>query len=156
MKTFGALLITSTLAVSCSGCAFLFKGLAGEATSKTFHVESSPSEANVTVDGVSYGRTPTDVSLPRDHGVTIVVTKDGYQEGDLTPKRHPDMPWVLWDWGTCVVLLCLITVTADAASGAWSTYSGDQVSVQLKPSVGGGPPFPGSSRRDGPPEPLGQ
>ncbi len=135
----------------CSGCAFLFKAPAGEATEKTFHVDSSPPGANVTVDGRSYGQTPVDVYLPREHGVTIVVTKDGYQEGDLVPHRHPDLPWVIWDAVTCIAFfVCIIPILADQASHAWSTYDGDSGSVQLKPVP---PPPPAISPAASPPSP---
>jgi hypothetical protein len=129
------LIVMSALIVAgCNGCAFMFKGLAGDGR-QTIHVQSVPSQADVSTDGMFRGATPTDVPMPRGHNSTIVVTKDGFQEGDVVLRRRADVPWFLWDIATCVVPVTLcIPVLFDAISSAWMTYDDDELTVKLKPA----------------------
>lgn len=74
------ILLNSLIAVSAlyiSGCASMF----GDNT-RTVKVNSKPSGANVYLNGINYGVTPTSINLPNylytDH--TIIVKKSGYQD----------------------------------------------------------------------------
>ena len=78
MKQLLSKLITiSVVAFSISGCASMF----GDNT-RSITVKSQPSGANVYVDGVRYGTTPTVISLPNFlwNNPSLVVKKDGYED----------------------------------------------------------------------------
>jgi hypothetical protein len=41
--------------------------------------------------------------MSRGHNSTIIVTKEGYQEGDVVLSRRADTPWFFWDIATCII-----------------------------------------------------
>jgi hypothetical protein len=76
-KLLSSLAIISTISLSVSGCASLF----GD-NNRQITVKSQPSGANIYVDGINYGTTPSVISLPTYvwNGQPIIVKKSGFQD----------------------------------------------------------------------------
>jgi hypothetical protein len=64
------------------GCLYLQNG-----KSQDVRFESSPPGAQVTVNGIQYGATPTQVTLSRCESYTVVVDKAGYKSGTVLLSR---------------------------------------------------------------------
>lgn len=117
-----------TLAIACafvlfsSGCATLFSGTDEEIT-----FNSSPSGAEVVVDGIIVGTTPTTVEIDRpgleDQDVTIEL--DGYETRTFELDKEFNTTSILniFFWPGFVV---------DALTGALFRYDKDTYSVNLE------------------------
>ncbi len=114
------------LAVSTTGCAWMFKG-----SKQEVEFISVPGEADVRLDARYLGATPTKAEIDRNASQNILVTKEGYADQHARVQRHPDTAWWFWDIGTCVVPVTLcIPLLVDAISGAWFSLD-DDVRVKL-------------------------
>lgn len=116
------------LALSSTGCAYMFKG-----SQQEVRVTAVPGESDVRQENRYLGATPTTIEVDRNTARNIVVSKDGFKEQHIQFKRTIDTPWMFWDVATCAVpvMLC-IPLLADALSGAWASVE-DDVRVKLEP-----------------------
>ncbi len=64
------------------GCLYLQNGKTQEV-----RFESTPPGAQVIVNGIQHGSTPTEVTLSRCQNYTVVVDKTGYKSGDVFLSR---------------------------------------------------------------------
>jgi hypothetical protein len=64
------------------GCLYLANG-----KTQVVRFESSPPGAQVVVNGIQYGSTPTEVTLSRCENYTVVVDKTGFKSGDVFLSR---------------------------------------------------------------------
>lgn len=115
------------------GMLMLLPALAGCATllaRKTTPVSmnSNPTGAEVWIDGNRAGTTPVTVTLDHRQEHVVVFTKDGYAESSCRLNRKVGAGWVVLD-----VVLGLIPVIVDAATGAWQSLDSDVCNVQLTP-----------------------
>lgn len=111
-----------------SGCATIVKG-----TTQGIPVTSEPPGADVLVDGMLVGTTPTDVEMKRKRDHLVTIKKDGYET-----KTVP----VLKNIGGAVfgniIAGGLIGWGVDAASGAQNNLTPKTISVILAPVKEGG------------------
>ncbi|MBE0664273.1 MAG: PEGA domain-containing protein [Candidatus Aminicenantes bacterium] len=114
-KSIAVLCIISFL--SLSGCATLFKG-----TSEKVNMESSPVRADVYVNGQFMGKTPMQLNLAVKRSYAIEFRAKGYQSRTYHINNRVGAGWVILD-----VLLGLVPVIVDAATGAW--YHLDQKNI---------------------------
>ncbi|HUU05569.1 MAG TPA: PEGA domain-containing protein [Patescibacteria group bacterium] len=114
-KSIAVLCIISFL--SLSGCATLFKG-----TSEKVNMESSPVRADVYVNGQFMGKTPMQLNLAVKRSYAIEFRAEGYQSRTYHINNRVGAGWVILD-----VLLGLVPVIVDAATGAW--YHLDQKNI---------------------------
>ncbi len=115
------LLMTLPLLVAC---ATIMHG-----TSQQIGVSSSPTGAQVTVDGMQHGVTPVVVDLKRNDRHTIRVAMAGYQPFEMDLTRSVSG----WVWGN-LVFGGLIGLAVDAISGGLYKLSPEQVTAQLQKS----------------------
>ena len=106
----------------CSGCATIISG-----TSQVMTFQSSPTGAEVFVNGVPVGVTPLTVTVARRKGTKVLIQKHGYREQTFVLKTKLE-PWF---WGN-VVVGGLLGSTTDAATGATVEYSPDQYYTVLE------------------------
>jgi len=114
-KNIAIMCIVSML--SLSGCATLFKG-----TAKKIDMQSSPEKAEVYVNGQFMGITPLQLNLSVKHSYAIEFRAEGYQPRVYHINNRVGAGWVVLD-----VILGLVPVIVDAATGAW--YNLDQVNI---------------------------
>jgi hypothetical protein len=114
-KCMAVLCIISFL--SLSGCATLFKG-----TVEKVDMESSPVRADVYVNGQFMGKTPLQLNLAVKRSYAIEFRAEGYQPRVYHINNRVGAGWVILD-----VLLGLVPVIVDAATGSW--YYLDQKNI---------------------------
>lgn len=110
------------LLVFFSGCATLFKG-----STQVLPVNSDPAGAEVFVDGVSVGRTPIQLRLVVNKPYTITVRSETGQERTVQVVNQLGTLWLVLD-----ILVGLVPVIVDAATGAWYELQPGQVNVVLR------------------------
>lgn len=118
---------------SLVGTVLLIPGITGCATllaRKTTPVSmnSNPVGAEVWIDGNRAGTTPVTVTLDHKDEHVIVFTKEGYTETSCRINRKVGAGWVVLD-----VVLGLLPVIVDAATGSWNSLDADVCNVQLAP-----------------------
>jgi len=113
----GALFASTFLA----GCATLFSG-----TSDDIRFESDPSGAEVVIDGIERGETPTTVTVSRDafNDKRVTLQKEGYQDEVFRLRK---------DFATVAILNLgnFLFWGIDALSGAMFKYQPTQYSQEL-------------------------
>jgi len=113
------------LTVLSSGCAAILG-----TKQKSFDLQSTPSGAEVFVDGNRIGTTPVKVKLSNQKEHTFVFRKEGYKEASCTLVRGTGAGWVILD-----ILAGVVPVVVDAATGSWSQTKGSACSGTLEPQV---------------------
>lgn len=131
--TIAALLIITLSGIP--GCATIVH-LGG---SEELNVTSEPSGAKVVVDGMERGITPVAVDVERKKPHKILVSKDGYQESQLSVDSS--LSW--WIAGN-IVFGGLVGLLVDVLSGGGYTIDPDKLAVTLQSSSIGPVESPGS------------
>ena len=122
MKRTATAVVTATLFLfHISGCASIFKG-----ANEDVKVESSPSGAEVVVNGQPKGTTPVTLSLESKETYDFTFKKKGYEDRHLSVGHGLGAGWVVLD-----VLLGIIPVVVDAVTGAWYSLDRTSISVEL-------------------------
>jgi hypothetical protein len=120
------LLFVGTLLVVFTGCATIVKG-----TTQTIPVSSDPSGADVRLDGLLYGQTPTTLEVKRKRNHLILIEKTGYQ-----PKSVPITKNIGGAvWGN-ILAGGLIGWGVDATSGAQYNLTPEVITVKLELATG--------------------
>ena len=117
MKQLSVLLLAFVL---CS-CGALFIP-----STKDITVNSTPVEANVSINGLEYGLTPVTIELDNNVSHTIVVSKEGYETVSCVLYAKIKTEIIVLD-----VLGGLIPVVVDAATGSWRSLEKTDCSVIL-------------------------
>lgn len=118
-----------------SGCATVIKG-----TTQTIPVSSDPAGADVIVNNVLTGTTPTEIELKRKRDHLITIEKDGYAAASVPVLKSVGGAV----WGN-ILAGGLIGWGVDATSGAQYNLNPETVFVRLRPTGGGGGPEEESS-----------
>lgn len=116
-----ALALLASLAF-LAGCASIMHG-----TTQQIAVSSSPTGAQVSVNGMQHGITPVIADLKRKDGHIIKVTLDGYQPFEMGLTRSTSG----WVWGN-IVFGGIIGLAVDAMTGGLYKLAPEQVSAQLQ------------------------
>lgn len=104
-----------------AGCGTIIHG-----ASQDVGISSSPTNAQVSVNGASVGTTPLTTSLRRKDHHTVRVELDGYQPYEATFTRSVSG----WVWGN-IVFGGLIGLAVDAISGGLYKLTPEQLHAQL-------------------------
>jgi hypothetical protein len=100
-----------------SGCATLFKG-----NTERVDMQASPVQADVYINGILMGKTPLQLKLQSKKEYAIEFRAEGYQPRVYNISNKVGAGWVILD-----VILGLVPVIVDAATGAW--YKLDQNNI---------------------------
>jgi PEGA domain len=87
-------------------------------------VNSIPSGAQVFIDGVDRGPTPTKLQLDIRKSYTIVLKKDGEPDQSYYLRNYVGAGWVVLD-----ILLLLVPLIVDAGTQEWNYFAQDSVTV---------------------------
>ena len=135
VKILVKLSLVGTLLMVFTGCATIVKG-----TTQTIPVSSDPSGADVTLDGLLYGQTPTTLEVKRKRNHLVVIEKTGF-----SPKSVPITKNVGGAvWGN-ILAGGLIGWGVDATSGAQYNLTPEVITVKLEPATGENQNFEGSA-----------
>ncbi len=124
------------------GCAAILAGTTAEVP-----VTSTPSGAEVALDGEVVGTTPTRVTVPKTHAPHIYVGLPGYEVAPCRLRAEVSAQWVILD----VVLTGVVGVAVDAVTGAWHELVPAGCHVDLRPKAEPPAPLPGALEGDVPP-----
>ena len=122
-RTISYLLLLAILGTT--GCASIISG-----TTQSVFVNSSPSGANVEVDGLQ-ATTPTKLELKRSQAShNVRITKEGYEPANVSIGRKFN-PWVAGNllWGYGVVAGVIVDFVS---GGAWDLDT-DRIDLSLAP-----------------------
>lgn len=116
-----ASLLVLTVALSTASCATIMHG-----TKQDIGISSTPTNAKVTIDNVSFGNTPVIASLKRGDNHIVKIELAGYRtfEAFLTKKTSN------WVWGN-LVFGGLIGLAVDALTGGLYYLTPQQIASQL-------------------------
>lgn len=109
------------LLVFCTGCATVLNG-----GTELVRFESVPDSAELYVNGDTRGETPTTVLLDPSKSYTITFRKQGCSNEVRSLSTHASAGWVAAD-----IVLGLLPVAVDAATGAWSSFDNKDVVARL-------------------------
>lgn len=118
-------LLAVILVLATSGCAAILGS-----KQKDFNLNSNPTGADVYLNGNRLGSTPLKVKLSNQATHTFVFRRQGYQEATCTLNRGTGAGWVILD-----VLMGLVPVVIDAATGSWSQTKGNGCLQSLEPGA---------------------
>jgi hypothetical protein len=104
------------------GCGALFNG-----GPQRLSVNSTPSPAEVWIDGAKRGTTPFFVDLPKNHDHVFVFKQAGFDDATLNVTKKVKSTYVILD-----VLGGLVPVIIDAAAKSWFVLDRNEVLAQLQ------------------------
>ena len=120
-KTILLLIIAPIL--TFTGCATLFSGSTDEV-----HLSSEPSGAKVFINGHERGTTPITLALRKNKDYNIEFVKEGYRKKTWYLSHSIGAGWIILD-----VLLGLVGIIVDAATGNWYGLDEDSYRAILEP-----------------------
>jgi uncharacterized protein YceK len=109
------------LIITLVGCATVIHG-----TKQDIGITSVPTGATVTIDGISYGTTPTIVKLARGKMHTVKIELPGYRPYETVITKDISG----WVFGN-IILGGLIGLAVDAFSGGLYNLSPEQIQATL-------------------------
>jgi hypothetical protein len=101
-------------------------------TSEDVHIRSTPSGANVKVNGVTRGVTPAEFELSRRQNHTVLIELPGYKPHQVELKKTFN-PWILGN----LFVGGLIGIVVDLSTGAVYKLDPYEVNATLEPLPGG-------------------
>jgi hypothetical protein len=104
-----------------SGCATLFKG-----NTERVDMQASPVQADVYIDGILMGKTPLQLKLASKKEYAIEFRAEGYQPRVYHISNRVGAGWIVLD-----VILGLVPVIIDAATGAWCKLDQNNIDAVL-------------------------
>lgn len=110
-----ALLLPLCAAVVLFGCATI---LAGKGPVE-IPTASTPTGADVYLDGNRLGTTPMNVKVERKKAQTLVFKKAGFKDTSCILEKSTGAGWVILD-----VVFGLVPVVVDAVTGDWTSVKG--------------------------------
>ncbi|WP_103029998.1 PEGA domain-containing protein [Salinibacter altiplanensis] len=122
MKNQSSLVGVLVLALAVAGCATIITG-----TTTDVAVSSDPSEAEIEINGMDRGETPTTLSLDSDRSYTMEISLDGY-ETESVQLRKSTSGWVAGN----LLFGGLPGLIVDAATGGLYVLSPEQVNTSLE------------------------
>lgn len=111
-----------------TGCATITGG-----KTDYFTVSSNPPGAEVKVDGLVLGRTPTTVELDKKRAPGVEVSLPGYFPQTCRPRYAPGTGYVIADSLMCLLLFPFGCIAFIDAGGAWNELESASCNVQLQP-----------------------
>lgn len=108
-----------------SSCATLFAD-----DSRSVMVTSSPSGAEITVNGTARGVTPMKISVNDHERLSVTIRKEGFHPGGCYINTSVDAIWVILD---VALIWVVVPLVVDLVTGDWSGLESEFCSVNLLP-----------------------
>src|SRR5712692_8519351 len=105
------------------GCATIAHGWKQEVTFNSF-----PNQAEIWIDGIKIGETPTTISLSRKNPHYIRLFKHGYKAFEWTIETKLSADWFFGDF---LWTPLFIGIFIDGCSGAWHDFIPDRLEIDL-------------------------
>lgn len=106
-------------------CATIIRG-----TNQQIEISSNPISANVKIDGLNFGKTPTAATLSRSSDHFVEIGLEGFSPYQIILSRKLDVGWVFGSivWGP-------IGIGIDAISGALFKLTPSEIQAELQKST---------------------
>jgi hypothetical protein len=114
--------VFTILMLMICGCGAIFSG-----GPDPVNFGSKPEGAAVIVNGQGMGTTPVTLKLEPNKTYMITYQKEGFQDATVTLNSHVQAGYVVLD-----ILVGVIGVAVDAATGDWKAFDQGQYYVELK------------------------
>jgi hypothetical protein len=115
-------ILVLAISLSLSSCATIIHG-----SRQDVGFSSNPTGASVTINGVSFGNTPTVVKLKRSDTQAVKISLDGYLPYEVVLTRKVD-GWIAGN----IIFGGIIGLIVDAADGAMYKLSPEQLTAELR------------------------
>lgn len=125
MKKPIAIVTLLIMIVSLTGCAAVFTGGRGK-----IEANSTPSGAEVFVNGEKMGQTPCTIKLKTKGEYTLTIKKEGFKDQTYKITNKVGAGWVILD-----VVFGLLPVIVDAVTGSWYVFNEKSFNAQLEKNV---------------------
>ena len=119
------LLAIGLVVLMFSGCATILKGDSAKVT-----FTSTPTQAQVLIDGSPIGVTTIEAVLKVNRSYNITFRKAGFADQTYVLTNRVGALWIVLD-----VLSGLVPLVIDAATGAWYEFDTTNVNVTLTPQA---------------------
>ncbi len=118
------------VAVATTACGTLFNSKI-----KTIDMTSSPTQAEVWIDGNMRGMTPLSLELDNQTSHTVIFRREGHSDVVCELSSNTGAGWIILD-----VLSGLLPIIVDAVTGDWNGIGQDACNVTLPTAPGGAAP----------------
>jgi PEGA domain len=115
-------ILVLAISLSFSNCATIIHG-----SKQDVGFSSNPTGASVTINGESFGKTPTVVKLQRKDQQSVKISLDGYLPYEVVLTRKVD-GWIAGN----IIFGGIIGLIVDAADGAMYKLSPEQLTAELR------------------------
>ncbi|WP_395842933.1 PEGA domain-containing protein [Cystobacter fuscus] len=122
MKKLATMVLAGAVSLSV-GCATVFAD-----KTNLIPISSTPTHADVYIDGLKRGRTPLTLQLDPRRSYTIVFKKEGLEDKVFDVRNQVGVGWVVLD-----VVLGLWPVLIDMSTDAWYSLEPSSVKVSMLP-----------------------
>lgn len=122
MKTLTTIITISLFLLLTQACGTIMQG-----TTQQVGISSNPSDANVTINGQTYGKTPMIIDLKRKDSHMVKIELDGYQPYETTLTRSTSG----WVWGN-ILFGGLIGLVVDSSAGGMYKLTPEQIDSELR------------------------
>ena len=122
MKSYISIGLVVVLTLFTMNCAAVFTGGRGEV-----QTTSNPPGAEVWVNGQMMGQTPVTLRLLTKGEYQVEIKKYGYKTQTFRITNKVGAGWIVLD-----VIMGLVPVIVDAATGAWYVFNEKNVNAQLE------------------------
>lgn len=122
MKKLATMVLAGAVSFSV-GCATVFAD-----KTNLIPIRSTPTHADVYIDGLKRGRTPLTLQLDPRRSYTIVFKKEGLEDKVFDVRNQVGVGWVVLD-----VVLGLWPVLVDMSTQAWYSLEPSSVKVSMLP-----------------------
>lgn len=120
----------ATVAMMSTGCASMFAS-----RTSPYQVVSAVPGAEVRINGMPVGRTPTTIEVDRKHPPRIEVSAPGHYAQTCWPRTQVGALYAIADTALCLAFFPLGCIAFIDASGAWNEVTEDVCSVNLQPAA---------------------
>jgi hypothetical protein len=122
MKKLATMVLAGAVSLSV-GCATVFAD-----KTNLIPIASTPTHADVYIDGLKRGRTPLTLQLDPRRSYTIVFKKEGLEDKVFDVRNQVGVGWVVLD-----VVLGFWPVLVDMSTDAWYSLEPSSVKVSMLP-----------------------
>lgn len=127
-SSFAVLGAASIVAAVTSGCATITAS-----RTEQLSINSYPEGAEVRVDGMPQGHTPTTIEVEKKRPPKIQVSMPGYRSEECRVRTGPATAYVAADAALCVLFFPLGCISFIDAGGAWNQFESTSCNVGLRP-----------------------
>jgi len=115
-----------TAIIFLSSCGTIMNG-----SNQKVLIQSEPFGARVIIDDQDYGKTPVDISLPRQKRIVGRLIKDGFEDDGFVIHSNASK-WSTWGNFAFMSLASPLFIGVDVLTGSYWSYEKDEIFVLLE------------------------